>query len=38
MVIYEDLQDGFIKASSDKGFYIHGGYPETDYVEAIDPN
>lgn len=37
MVIYEDLQDGFIKASSDKGFYIHGGCPETDYVEAIDP-
>lgn len=36
-VIYEDLQNGLVKAHSDAGFYIHGGSPEADYVEAIDP-
>lgn len=36
-VIYEDLKDGFIKSYSDSGFYIHGGSPEHDYTEAIDP-
>lgn len=36
-VIYEDLQNGLVKAYSDAGFYIHGGSPESDYVEAIDP-
>ena len=36
-VIYEDLQNGLVKAHSDAGFYIHGGSPENDYVEAIDP-
>lgn len=37
MVIYEDLQNGLVKAYSDAGFYIHGGSPENDYAEAIDP-
>lgn len=37
MIIYEDLQNGLVKAHSDAGFYIHGGSPENDYVEAIDP-
>lgn len=37
MVIYEDLSNGLIKAYSDKGFYIRGGEPNADYVEAIDP-
>ena len=36
-VIYEDLQNGLVKAHSDAGFYIHGGSPENDYAEAIDP-
>lgn len=27
----------FIRTYSDKGMYIHGGNPESDYVEAIDP-
>ena len=36
MVIYEDLQNGLVKSYSDAGFYIHGGSPESDYVEAID--
>ena len=36
-VIYENLQDNLVKAHSDSGFYIRGGFPESDYAEAIDP-
>lgn len=38
MVVYEDLGNGLIKAYSDKGMMIHGGYPEGDYDEAVDPS
>lgn len=27
----------FIRTYSDAGFYIHGGVPEADYAEAVDP-
>ena len=27
----------FIRTYSDSNFMIHGGFPETDYTEAIDP-
>ena len=27
----------FIRTYSDSGYYIHGGSPEGDYAEAIDP-
>lgn len=27
----------YVKTYSDSGFYIHGGQPESDYSEAIDP-
>ena len=37
MVKYETLDNGFVKAYSDAGFYIHGGNPEGDYVVAVDP-
>lgn len=37
MVIYEDLGNGMVKAYSDSGMMIHGGSPEADYPEAIDP-
>ncbi len=37
MVVYEDIGDNLIKAYSDAGFLIHGGMPEGDYSEAIDP-
>jgi hypothetical protein len=37
MVIYEQINETLVRAYSDKGVYIHGGYPEADYVEAIDP-
>ena len=31
-------EDGeFTRTFSDAGYYIHGGEPEDDYAEAIDP-
>lgn len=36
-VIYETIDDNYVKAYSDEGFYIHGGQPEADYTEAVDP-
>lgn len=27
----------FVRSCSDSGYYIHGGSPEGDYTEAIDP-
>lgn len=37
MVKYETLANGFVKAYSDAGYYIHGGNPERDYTVAVDP-
>ena len=37
MVKYETLANDFVKAYSDADYYIHGGDPEGDYVEAVDP-
>lgn len=36
MVIYENLGT-LTRAYSDAGVLIHGGLPEGDYTEAIDP-
>lgn len=36
MIIQEQKGD-LIHTYSDKGVYVHGGYPEADYAEAIDP-
>ena len=37
MVIYEDIGNGLTKAYSSSHLIIHGGEPEGDYAEAIDP-
>lgn len=37
MVVYELYSDTLTRAYSDQGFYIHGGFPEADYAQAIDP-
>lgn len=37
MIKTETLENGYILTYSDEGFYIHGGFPEGDYVQAIDP-
>ena len=37
MIIQEQINETLIKTYSDRGVMIHGGFPEGDYVEAIDP-
>ena len=37
MVVYEELEDGIVKAYSDQGMMIRGGFPEGLYAEAYDP-
>lgn len=37
MIVTENLENGLVRTYSDAGFYIHGGFPEGDYEEAVDP-
>ena len=37
MIIQERLENGLIHTYSNSGVYIHGGSPEGDYTEAVDP-
>lgn len=37
MIIQEQISDTMVRIYSDKGVMIHGGYPEADYSEAVDP-
>ena len=37
MIRQEQISDTLIKTWSDIGVKIHGGFPEADYDEAIDP-
>ena len=37
MIITEIIDNKFTRTYSDIGVYIHGGFPEGDYVEAVDP-
>lgn len=37
MIRTEQYDENLIRTYSDAGFYIHGGFPEADYEEAIDP-
>ena len=37
MVVYEEQEDGTVKAYSNNGMMIYGGFPEGLYVEAYDP-
>ena len=37
MIIQERISNTLVKTYSDKGVYIHGGFPEGDYEEAVDP-
>lgn len=36
MIVTEIIDDS-IRTYSDRGVLIHGGFPEGDYAEAIDP-
>ena len=37
MIVREEYSDTLTRTYSDKHVYIHGGNPEGDYAEAIDP-
>lgn len=37
MIAQEQISDTLIRTYSDANVYIHGGYPEADYAEAVDP-
>ena len=37
MIVQEQISDTLIRTYSDANVYIHGGYPEGNYTEAIDP-
>lgn len=37
MIVTENYDDTHVRTYSDAGYYIHGGDPEGDYAEAIDP-
>lgn len=37
MIVREFLDNDLVRTYSDQGMYIHGGFPEADYEEAIDP-
>lgn len=36
MIVKEFYEGNLYRFYSDKGVYIHGGFPESDYEEAID--
>lgn len=36
-IVQEKINDKLIRSYSDAGMKIHGGYPEGDYDEAVDP-
>lgn len=36
MIVQEIIGDS-VRTYSDAGFLIHGGFPEGDYAEAVDP-
>lgn len=37
MIIQENISETLVRTYSDQGVLIHGGMPEDDYAEAIDP-
>lgn len=37
MIIQEIIGNGLVRTYSDQNVYIHGGFPEADYAEAVDP-
>lgn len=37
MIVQEYIGNDLVKTYSDQGMYIRGGFPESLYVEAVDP-
>lgn len=36
-IVREILDEDTVRTYSDRGVKIHGGFPEGDYAEAVDP-
>lgn len=37
MIVQELIGENIIRTYSDAGFYIYGGFPKGNYIEALDP-
>lgn len=37
MIIQEQISETLVRTYSDANVYIHGGYPEGNYEEVVDP-
>ena len=37
MIIQEQIENSLVRTYSDNHVYIRGGFPEGNYIEAIDP-
>ena len=37
MIVQETIENKMIHTYSDSGFYIYGGFPASNYAEALDP-
>lgn len=37
MIVREFLDNDLVRSYSDQHVYIHGGFPEGDYEESVDP-
>ena len=37
MIVQQQISDTLVRTYSDKGVKIHGGFPEANYDDAIDP-
>ena len=37
MIVQEIINETLVRTYSDRNVYIHGGFPEADYAEVIDP-
>ena len=36
MIVHEKISETLVRTYSDANVYIHGGFPEGNYTEAID--
>ena len=36
-MIIQEVNGNTVRSYSDRGVYIHGGFPEGDYIDAVDP-
>ena len=37
MIVQQQISETLVRTYSDKGVKVHGGFPEADYDEVVDP-